>query len=668
MGHKRFCAVAIFLCIFISITAKVCTSELVKLNGVPLKRDTSISTFREPASSKTGVIMYHKPGQPPGSCPLNHLHFHGLAWKAATPEELGQPLVLLFDHDRQHPIDKVWVAKLATRFYRKKGNQMVFNDRDLAFQTYKKDMIFNAARGHTLLYQTADVLWLQIHLAYHGLSQPSSEWSKINKACASVGYEQVDMWHVPEKEGHGDAEVPDTHAAPEEAESDAESSSSDEGEDDKMEDGDADVSDREESGEGRSSGASGSNEAAGGNQRMEQQRAREEALNELGDEFDPEWEFEEDYEEVKNMMRESEEAEEADRKGEILCAAYERLVYLKGVRDARDGFKQRMDSLGGMISWMACQSLNKHDVLRFAIMFEARKPFTYVHPETNKETSVDPRHCVRIVVADFKPDNEAIPDLFRWGQPFIKAPCNRPALDREVEEWRRLVKEHCMDNVLPVPEQIAFVGNSKHQRGNSLLCVYGSAQEASLAIGQKVEMGEEGTLMRWHGVVNRRAKQKMAGGVSMPRLPTMQEASTSAKALTEHTLGHPIHHLVQPYYACEEPGQRVLSERSIRLKKVPANVTPSEIVDWFVQGCGVRPTAVFKDSAAKNRGGDGQTVAMVAEFLSGGNCHEQEAAMEKAMSLNNSSAYTFRGERVILQRIKKAAPGERIVFRFSDRL
>jgi hypothetical protein len=176
------------------------------------------------------------------------------------------------------------------------------------------------------------------------------------------------------------------------------------------------------------------------------------------------------------------------------------------MRDARDGFKQKMDSLGGLISWIACQSLKKYDVLRFAIMYEARKPFTYVHPETNKATSVDPRCCVRIVVADNKPDNEEIPDLFRWGQVFLKGRQNRQVVDRQVDEWRALVKEHCMDKVLPVSEQIAFVGDSKHQLGNSLLCVYGSSQEAALVASRKVEMGSEGTLMRWHAVVNRRAK------------------------------------------------------------------------------------------------------------------------------------------------------------------
>jgi hypothetical protein len=100
-------------------------------------------------------------------------------------------------------------------------------------------------------------------------------------------------------------------------------------------------------------------------------------------------------------------------------------------------------------------------------------------------------------------------------------------------------------------------------------------------------------------------KAEDGGGVSMPSLPTKEKASSSAKALTEHTLGYAVHHLVQPYYACEEPGQRVLSKRSIWLKKLPADVTSEEIQDWFMESCGVRPTAVYRDSAAKNRGGDG---------------------------------------------------------------
>jgi hypothetical protein len=260
---------------------------------------------------------------------------------------------------------------------------------------------------------------------------------------------------------------------------------------------------------GRVLGGGRSNRAAGGTQRTEELRRRTEAVNEQGEEFDAEWEIDEEFEEVVEMVNRA-EGQGADAEGELLCSAYERLVYLRGVRDARNGFKQRMDTLGGMISWMACQSLNKYDVLRFAIMYKARKPFSYVHLETNKATNVDPRHCVRVVVAEFKPDDEQIPSLIRWGQVFLKARRNQAEVDREVEVWQWLVREYCME-VLPVPEQIAFVGNSKHQRGNNLLCVFNSSQDAALVAGRKVEMGSEGTMMRWHGVFNRRAKQKMAG-------------------------------------------------------------------------------------------------------------------------------------------------------------
>jgi hypothetical protein len=209
-----------------------------------------------------------------------------------------------------------------------------------------------------------------------------------------------------------------------------------------------------------------------------------------------------------------------------------------------------------------------------------------------------------------------------------------------------------------VPEQIAFVANSRHMRGNNLLCVYGSSQEAASMTNKKVELGVERIMTRCHGVVNRRGKLKMAGGISMPSLPTMQKASTAAKTLTEHTLGHRTHHLVQPYYSCDEPGQRVLSEKSIRLKNLPADVTAEEIENWFVLHAGVRPTTVFKDNAVKNRGGNGQAVAMVVEFVSGGDCHQQEAVLEKAMSISNSPTHTFCGARVVLQRIRKAARGE----------
>lgn len=228
-----------------------------------------------------------------------------------------------------------------------------------------------------------------------------------------------------------------------------------------------------------------------------------------------------------------------------------------------------------------------------------------MHPETDKETGVDPRCCVRVVVKDFDRNNESIPELFRWGQVHIKARNNQPVVEREVERWRGLIRERAMDTVKPVPELIVFVVDSKHQRGNSLLNIYSSAFEAASEAGQVVELGgdEEGerTLTRWTAVVNWRSKQKMAGSVSMPSLPTMQVASASAKAQADHTLGHWVHHLTEPSYACEEPGQQVKAEKSIRLTNMPQDTSAEEVQQWFAQGCGVHPPAVFRDNAAKKR-------------------------------------------------------------------
>jgi hypothetical protein len=115
------------------------------------------------------TIMAHQPDPSRGTCPLNHLHFHGFSWKNSKANLAGQPLVLIFDHDSQNsqlPIDKVWVAKLVKCFLQKERNQTVFSDKNLAFQTYKKVMIFNAPRGHSILYKNEDALWTAIHRAH----------------------------------------------------------------------------------------------------------------------------------------------------------------------------------------------------------------------------------------------------------------------------------------------------------------------------------------------------------------------------------------------------------------------------------------------------------------------------------------------------------------------
>jgi hypothetical protein len=183
MGHSY---VAFFLLVFV---CTLCYEDL----QVPASSSIILAAIMQ--------AQGHRAGQSAGTCPLKHMHFHGFAWKESNISEPGQPLVLIFDHDRQHPIDRVWVAKLAKCYLRKDRTKTIFSDKHLAFQTYKKDMAFNGHRGHTLLYQTAEVFWLAIHKAHSALSEPTSDWSRINNACASVGYDQVDMWDVPEKAG-----------------------------------------------------------------------------------------------------------------------------------------------------------------------------------------------------------------------------------------------------------------------------------------------------------------------------------------------------------------------------------------------------------------------------------------------------------------------------------
>jgi hypothetical protein len=243
----------------------------------------------------TKVTMAHKKGQQSGTCPLNHLLFHGLAWRPENAEELGQPLVLMFDHDRQQPIDKVWVAKLATCFLRRKGTHTLFSEKNLAFQTYRKDMIFNAPKGHSLLYENEDKLWLAVCMAHKGLSQPNSKWFKIDKACETVGFEQVDMWHVPERGGPPSAAAAATAipvTSPPVAGNDELSSSDDESSDEEdteqADAGDEDVPAAAEEGGGSAGRASGSNEArAGQRQVTKQQRRMADTFNELGEDFDP---------------------------------------------------------------------------------------------------------------------------------------------------------------------------------------------------------------------------------------------------------------------------------------------------------------------------------------------------------------------------------------------
>jgi hypothetical protein len=146
--------------------------------------------------------MGHQPGQAPGTCLLNHLYLHGFSWAKGADAQLEQPLMLLFDHDHRHPIDKIWLAKLARCYLGKHAGRTLLSEKYLAYQTYKKDMNFNALADHSLLYSNELLFWLALHKAHDQVSQSNLEWFKINQATPSVGYEKITMWQIPPQSPH----------------------------------------------------------------------------------------------------------------------------------------------------------------------------------------------------------------------------------------------------------------------------------------------------------------------------------------------------------------------------------------------------------------------------------------------------------------------------------
>jgi hypothetical protein len=218
----------------------------------------------------------------------------------------------------------------------------------LAFYTYEKDMSFNAPSNHKLLYPNETALWRAVHRAHAGLAKPGSEWSQMHRACASIGFEQIDVWQAPSRTTPG--AIPESSNFAAEAElGESESEDLDKSSSSEEEDEGSDSSEGESEGSGESPRARSSNKSAGRSPQTEQQRKRAEALNELDNEFDPEWEVEPEHREVVDQLKEV-GGESEEEKGQRLCSLYERLAYLKGVTAARDGFTEKMDSLGALIS------------------------------------------------------------------------------------------------------------------------------------------------------------------------------------------------------------------------------------------------------------------------------------------------------------------------------
>jgi hypothetical protein len=233
------------------------------------------------------------------------------------------------------------------------------------------------------------------------------------------------------------------------------------------------------------------------------------------------------------------------------------------------------------------------------IMYEAKKPYSFFDTESGQEVRTEPHNCIRLVVDKYSISDPSIPALFKKGEKAANASENAEQNQAKVDQYKEEIVKFCAKALLPIPDKIEYVIDKKHARGNNFLLIYKEAREAMLLRNRWVEL--EGCLFRLHAVINRRKKLTMAGGLSGPSLATAKQASEVAKQLTEHTLGWQVDALTPSFYNCNLAGQHVLSDKSIRLKKLPEGVTAGELKVWFSEEAGVTPTQVYQDNVGRNR-------------------------------------------------------------------
>lgn len=128
--------------------------------------------------------------------------------------------------------------------------------------------------------------------------------------------------------------------------------------------------------------------------------------------------------------------------------------------------------------------------------------------------------------------------------------------------------------------------------------------------------------------------------------------------MTDDVLGYFIDRLVPPWHMCAG-GERVLSEKAVRLKDLPASVDQLQIREWMEKELGVSPSKILQDSLAQNSvaamaGAEGSLVTWVVEFNAKSDCMEIEADVERALQLNNRA---LKGSVVKVERIRTRGAG-----------
>jgi hypothetical protein len=587
---------------------------------------------------------------------LKHLHFQGFIWDKTKPAEVGIPVVFHFRHDTAFRIDRIWIAVCAPMFLRKgQGKQgVVLALKDLAWQLYQNAMNFNTlVQDPELLYSSKNALWTAIHVAYKQLKEaPHCEHLRIQASCQLVSYEMY-----PDQCGPVGLD-PRNNAAP--------AASPTHGVDgpERGQRGTPLTAEELAALGGRPLPPEGVNEEhTAGHQNSAHRPVVREATEDFNwgfaeREIEEEGDVQDEYREAVDLAEKEPglEGETASEAGVRLCKAYERLHYLKGVQAAKQGMENHLRPLGPLIAWMACSSLNKYNTLRLMIMYEARKPFSFYDSASGQHIRTEPYNCVPLVAEKFSIRDPAVPELFRRGVRDVADRAENKRHEQEVDDFKEEILEFCEDRVLPRPEAIEFTMDKKHSRGNNFLLVFKSASEATLLRGLRGELG--GCPVRFHAVVNRRKKLTLAGGLSVPNLPTVQEASSSVKQLTAHTLGYPIDKIMPAFHNCDQPGERVLLDKSMRVKGVPMDVSFEELSDWFTEVAAVTPTKVFKDHGGHNPG-PSNLVTMVADFgRIGSTCEDSYGDVEKAMLAGSSENHLLRGEKVELYRLQRRTIGK----------
>jgi hypothetical protein len=134
---------------------------------------------------------------------LSDAYFHGLLVNPEDESSPGYPCLYRVSRSANVSLDDLWLVWMSKCFYRKPRRDVVYQDWDLAFATYWRDVTFNAAESERPCFPNKEILRRAVLRCANALRETRSELSRIKASSEVTFVEYVDPWDaaIPRVQG-----------------------------------------------------------------------------------------------------------------------------------------------------------------------------------------------------------------------------------------------------------------------------------------------------------------------------------------------------------------------------------------------------------------------------------------------------------------------------------